>query len=204
MGSDSCRRIYSDATPDAYQLDSFHSNDFETDKKIKISVQFDYIEGRIDIDAFLSGCKTGQTVFENNRGSLLRYCCSFWGCTGSTEINQLQKLQKRAARIIMNSSFDGPSRPLIEGLRWKTVDEIITDESKTMVFKSLNELAPKYLCDVFTRNSLCSSYRLRNTGTDLRLPMKRSSNGQKFFSYRSARLWKSLPAESKQATSLYS
>ena len=35
-----------------------------------------------------------------------RYCCSVWGCAGSTDINQLQKLQNRAARIITNSSFD--------------------------------------------------------------------------------------------------
>ena len=39
----------------------------------------------------------------------LRYCCSVWGCAGSTELNQLQKLQNRAARIITNSSFDTPS-----------------------------------------------------------------------------------------------
>ena len=32
-----------------------------------------------------------------------------------------------------------------EVLRWKTVDELIIGESKTMVFKSLNELAPQYL-----------------------------------------------------------
>ena len=44
----------------------------------------------------------------------LRYCCSVWGCCGSTEINQLQKLQNRPARIVTNSSFDTPSRPLIE------------------------------------------------------------------------------------------
>ena len=98
-----------------------------------------------------------------------RYCCSVWGGAGSTEINQLRKLQKRAARIITNSSFDAPCRPLIELLGWKTVDELIAGESRTMVFKSLNELAP-CLCDLFTRNSLCSFYSLRNTGTDLRLP----------------------------------
>ena len=34
-------------------------------------------------------------------------------------------------------------------LGWKTVDELITGESKIMVFKSLNELAPQYLCDLF-------------------------------------------------------
>ena len=41
-----------------------------------------------------------------------RYCCSVWGCCGSREINQLQKLQNRAARIVTNS-FDTPSRPLV-------------------------------------------------------------------------------------------
>ena len=43
-----------------------------------------------------------------------RYCCSVWGCAALTEINQLQKLQNRAARIMKNSSFDAPGRPLIE------------------------------------------------------------------------------------------
>ena len=133
-----------------------------------------------------------------------RYCFSVWGCAGSSEINQLQKLQKRAAKIITNSSFDAPSRPLIGELGWKTIDQLITSESKTMVFKSLNELAPQCLCDLFTQNSLCSSYSLRNMGTDVRLLMKKSTNGQKFFSYRGAKLWNSLSAESKQATSLYS
>ena len=120
------------------------------------------------------------------------------GCAALTEINQLQKLQNRAARIITNSSFDAPGGSLIEDMGWKTIDELITCESKTMVFKSLNQLAPEYLCGLFTRNSLCSSYSLRNTGTDLRLPKKRSSNGQRCFSYRGAKLWNGLSAESKQ------
>ena len=148
--------------------------------------------------------ETLQTLYTGIVEPHFRYCCSLWGCAGSSEINQLQKLQKRAARIMTNSSLDAPSRPLIEKLGWKTVDQLISSESKTMVFKSLNELAPQYLCDLFTRKSLYSSYSLRNTGTDLRLLMKRSTNGQKFFSYRGAKLWNSLSAESKQATSLYS
>ena len=129
-----------------------------------------------------------------------RCCCSVWGCCGSTEINQLQKLQNRAARIVTNSSFDTPSRPLIARLGWKT----ISCESKTMVFKSLNELAPQYLSSLFKRNSQCSTRCLRNTETDLRVPKKTSANGQKCFSFRGAKLWNSLSAESKQASSLNS
>ena len=112
-----------------------------------------------------------------------RYCCSVWGCAGSTNINQLQKLQNRAARIITNSSFDTPSRPLIAELGWKTIEELIGNEIKTMVFKSLNDLAPQYLCNLFTKNSACSSRSLRNTETDLRLLKKSSANGQKCFSF---------------------
>ena len=113
-----------------------------------------------------------------------RYCCSVWGCAGSSNINQLQKLQNRAARIITNSSFDTPSRPLIAELGWKTIEELIGYETKTMVFKSLDDMAPQYLCNLFTKNSVCSSRSLRNTETDLRLPKKSSANGQTCFSFR--------------------
>ena len=40
--------------------------------------------------------------------------------------------------------------PLIEQMGWMTIDELITCESKTMVFKSLNQLAPEYLSGLFT------------------------------------------------------
>ena len=71
-----------------------------------------------------------------------------------------------------------------------------------MVYKSLNGLAPQYMRNLFTRNSACNSRSLRNSATDLRLPMKRSANGQKCFSFRGAKLWNSLLAETKQASSI--
>ena len=150
------------------------------------------------------GQETLKTLYTGIVEPHFRYCCSVWGCAGSTELNQLQKLQNRAARIITNSSFDTPSRPLIDKLGWKTIEQLVASESKTMVFKSLHELAPQYLCDLFTRNSKCSSYDLHNSETDLRLPMKKSSNGQKCFSYRGTKAWNDLPADTKQATSLNS
>ena len=132
------------------------------------------------------------------------YCCSVWGCCGSTKITKLQKLQNLAARVIKNSSFDAPSRPLIQELGWKTIEEIINCETKTMVYKSLHELAPEYLCSLFTRNSQCPSHSFHNTKSDPRLPRKNTKNGQKIFSCRGAKLWNSLSAESKQASTLNS
>ena len=73
-----------------------------------------------------------------------------------------------------------------------------------MVFKSLNNLAPHYLCNPFTRMSQLLSMNLRTITTDLKLPRKNSKSGQKCFSFRGAKLWNELPVESKQATSLSS
>ena len=130
--------------------------------------------------------------------SHFRYCTSVWGCTGTTEINRLQKLQDRDARIVTNGSFDTPSNQLIEKLGWKTINELIDIESKTMVFKSLNKLAPPYLRSLFKKNS----HRLHYTSTDLRLPKKGTENGKKCFSIRGAKFWNSLSSNSKQAASL--
>ena len=143
-----------------------------------------------------------KTLYSSIVEPHFRYCCSVWGCCGTTDIDQLQKLQNRAARIVTNSSFDAPSRPLIESLGWKTVRELIDQDSRLMVYKSINGLAPQYMSNLFTRNSTRSSRNLRNTKTDLKLPKKTTANGQKCFSYRGAKLWNSLSAEIKQAPSI--
>ena len=99
----------------------------------------------------LEACKkvlpreTLRTLYTGIVEPHFRYCCSVWGCAGSTEIKQLQKLQNHAARIITNSSYDTPSTKLLEELGWKTIDEVIKIESEIMVYKSLNGLAPQYL-----------------------------------------------------------
>ena len=54
-----------------------------------------------------------------------RYCCSVWGnCT---------KLQHRAARLVINSSYD--FRFPTAKLKWPSNDEIIKGETTNMVYK---------------------------------------------------------------------
>ena len=132
------------------------------------------------------------------------YFCSVWGCCNSTEKIRLQKLQNRAARLITGSSFTTSALPLIEDLGWKTIEELISYETQILVFKALNGLAPQYLTELFSRNSQGSLHTLRNTSTDLKLPLYKTVNGQKSFSFRGVKYWNSLPAESKQAVTLYS
>ena len=76
-------------------------------------------------------------------------------------------MQNRAARIVTGPSFDTPGLPLIKKLGWRTIEDTIINESNVMVFKSLHELVPQYMCNLFTRSSQLDSRNLRTTVTDL-------------------------------------
>ena len=70
-----------------------------------------------------------------------------------------------------------------------------------MVYKSINDLPPDYLSEMFTKNSAYSRKNLRNTATDLQVPLMKTCNGQRDFSYRGAGVWNHLDLEVKQASS---
>ena len=69
-------------------------------------------------------------------------------------------------------------------LEWNSIQELIADETKLMVCKSINDFGLKYRYKMFTRNSHLTERIPRNTTTDLRLPLRKSTVGQKRFSYR--------------------
>ena len=114
----------------------------------------------------------------------------------------LQKLQNRAARIVTNSSYDAPAANLIEELKWPTVHDMIKQETATIVFKSISGLAPTFLSTLFTRNSTRDVVNLRNCDTDLLTPRMKTSNGQKAFFFRGAKVRNGLKYEVKLAPSL--
>ena len=75
-------------------------------------------------------------------------------------------------------------------------------ETATLTYKSLNSLAPNYLRKLFAE---CSDEReqfLRSSETDLKIPLLKTTSGQRAFSYRGAKLWNSLERATKLAPSL--
>ena len=92
-----------------------------------------------------------------------RYCCTVWGSCGDSRLLMLQKLQNRAARKVTNSSYDAPAANLIKELKWPTVHDMIKEKMATIFFKSIRDLAPTYLFNLFTRNSTRDIVNLRNS-----------------------------------------
>ena len=133
-----------------------------------------------------------------------RYCCPVWGSCGASALDKLQKLQNRAARIVTNSPYDASALPLIGSLGWQTIRELIDFETSKMVHKALNALAPDYLRNIFQKVSEATNRPLRNSKTDLRLPLLRTLTGQKSFAHRAAKVWSDLDSGVKASSSFCS
>ena len=66
------------------------------------------------------------------------------GLLKKTEISNFQELENRAARSFIaeehhnveNSSFSSPIKTLIQNLGWKTVNEMVKNDNKAIVYRS--------------------------------------------------------------------
>ena len=62
-----------------------------------------------------------KNLYRNIVEPHFRYCSSVWGCCSTTDINRPQKLQNMAVRIITNSAFDAPAKPLLANLSLRSI-----------------------------------------------------------------------------------
>ena len=75
---------------------------------------------------------------------------SVWGHCGVSTRKILERPQNRSVRIIRNSPYDAPAEPLkILGL--PSVNNIIYQESASMVYKAVNNQVPIYLTTLFNK-----------------------------------------------------
>ena len=88
------------------------------------------------------------------------YCSNVWGNGAKSELDRIYKLQKRAARIILDASIDHPSKALFTELKWFTIYERIDFHKAVLLYKCLHGTAPEYLQDLFRPFS--TQYQLRS------------------------------------------
>ena len=128
-----------------------------------------------------------------------RYCCSVWRKCGVPSRCTLDKLQNRVIRIITDSPYDAPAKPLLRQVGLPSIAEMIRQESESMVFKEINVQAPTYLSSLFTSISAVTNRMLRNSNLNLRPPRMKTKFGQNRSAYRGAKIWNSLPNDFRKA-----
>ena len=130
------------------------------------------------------------------------YCCSVWGNTSHLSLDKILKFQKRAARIILDQSFDTPSAGLFSKLKWMTVYERIDYKKSILVYKSLHADSPQYISSKF--KYITHEHRqLRSSSSNLlHMPQPKLEIFRRAISYSGPKVWNSLPLNIRNAPSL--
>ena len=117
------------------------------------------------------------------------YCAPAWGGLSSYLCEKLQKLQNRAARVILQANCEVNSSMLLEILKWDQLSlrrRSRTRHKAIMMLKSLNGLAPVYLEELFSERHI--DYHLRDSFYKLNLPKPRTNYLKRSFGYSGALL----------------
>ena len=116
---------------------------------------------------------------------------------------RIHKLQKRAARVITDSPYRTPSAPLVEQLRWLSLPDRVKYRKALLVFKSLNGLAPDYMCEHFESVQMVSSRNTRsNARYDLYVPRARTQLFQITLTIYGANIWNKLSTAIRSCNSV--
>ena len=104
--------------------------------------------------------KIFKTIFyETYILPLIDYGCNTWSATMSSNIERISKLQKRAARIILQAEYLTPSSLMFEELGWLSIPRQFMYSKALLAFKALNNLTPAYISNLLKPMSETHSIR---------------------------------------------
>ena len=111
------------------------------------------------------------------------YCSIVWDSLGKGLGQKLQRLQNRTARIITESDYNIRSSDTLTSLNWTNLETRRTQQFKTFMYKTVNNMVPSYLSGKFTSTSMIHEHSLRGSNHKLFVPRPLTESLKKNFSY---------------------
>ena len=152
------------------------------------------------VDELLNKLKTRLTALENLKTiipfhlrkritegiftSVLVYCLPLFGGCDKGEMESLQVMQNKAARLVTNSEQGASRKDMYKQIGWMTVRQLSFYHSALTTFRIRKSQEPEYLNNILNRNNRADKVIIPNT--DLTLAMKS-------YCFRGATQWNSLP-----------
>ena len=136
--------------------------------------------------------------------SRLDYCNVLFNNIAQRDLDCLQRLQKKCARLVFMPLRRTNISPLLKKLHWLRIKDRISFKTLLYVYKSLNGLCPWYVDACLTVKRLCEgSVKTRtDDGFNLRVPRSNKCAGDRAFSVPAAFKWNTIPIHIGSALSV--
>ena len=146
-----------------------------------------------------------DTMYRTSIQPVMDYACTVWANSSVTNNNLIHRIQKRAARIVLNN-FDFINvrgQDLVESLKWQTLTERKQYFLATLMYKAIHGDAPQYMCNQLT---MACEYHNRDTryssSMNVHVPKPKHESLRNSFQYSGAVAWNQLPMFLKESSTL--
>ena len=160
------------------------------------------VASRLGLLSRLRGCLTTEAankIYLSTVLPILSYCDTCFCPLRSTNRKTLERLQRRAARIVYGFKPDITTESILENLRWPPLIRTMEKHCALLVNKCLVGEVPSYFKDYFMLRSQSDNQHrcTRSSITDIILPKFHLDVAKKSFYYHGAMTFNSLPMNIK-------
>ena len=117
-------------------------------------------------------------------------------------IKRLQRIQKRAARIVHNSNGRSSTSAMLRELHWLPIAQRIDYKVALITFKVLSLNQPAYLRSLLLIFTPVRLLRSSSKGVLLNVPFSKTALATRAFSSSAHRLWNTLPQSLRDSVQL--
>ena len=135
--------------------------------------------------------------------SRLDYCSCLYAGVPYYLLERLQKIQNKAARLVLMKGRIHDCKELLRLLHWLPVQKRVGFKNSCLVFKSLNNLSPSYIQDLIEIYKPTRALR-SSASTSLKTPIRPNSFVGTAFSLNAPEIGNNLSYGTRSCTSLQS
>ena len=129
------------------------------------------------------------------------FCTSILFLANETQISRLQRLQNKIMHLILRCNRFTSSTIMLDALQWLSVKQRIVFMTMVFIFKVVNGLLPRYLCDRIVRGNNIHRYNTRNA-EDVRTPNFITGASQNSLFFKGINVFNSMPRHIRRTTTL--
>jgi hypothetical protein len=135
----------------------------------------------------------------------LNYCSIIWGNTTVQNKKKIDRLQKRACKIILGTNYTDFESAL-EYLNLLKFEDRVTFNKSLAMFKIANHKSPEYLCDMYKMRDINNdngNITLRSvTNKNFCIPKCKLEMFKSSLTYSGPIIWNNLPKDLKKCQNL--
>ena len=136
---------------------------------------------------------------------IMMYRYTVWSSCSSENLERVYKLQKRAARVILDVDTGERSANLFKALNWFPLHDEIKIQRCCVIYNRVYGQSTQYMEQMLTRNADYDSRSNRHSKVSLVCPRyKRESEGGGSFGVIGSKLWNTIPADVRSNDSFHS